>query len=260
MDRSELDQSAAWTATQLRLQLAQMAAVSQALEGIATDEKGRKHLADLDQSICRMLRIVERLELSQRLSEEDGQLRPAAVDLAEVTREVGERLEGLLACAGVELTVSVPDRLGARVDKGLVRQMVMELVANAANAGKHVGLTLARQGDRAVFTVEDDGPGIPPDRIEYLFHSQEEAVPDWCRRGVGVSVARRITQLHGGALMAECVPGRGLRVVAAIPLGEPATATLESPGLNWDREGLFPEEMVALSGLLPAWVFDPDNE
>lgn len=259
MDRSELDQGAAWTATQMRLQLAQMSGISQALERTATGEKGRQHLAELNQSIYRMLRIVERLEVSRRLSEEDGQLRPATVDLAQATREVGERLEGLLACAGVELTVSVPDRLGARVDKGLICQMVMELVANAAKAGRHVGLTLARQGDRAVFTVEDDGPGISPEQIAYLFHSQEEAVPDWRRDRVGVSVTRRIAQLHGGALMAECVPDRGLRVSAAIPLGDPVTATLESPGPSWDSGG-FMEEMVALSELLPAWVFDPDNE
>ena len=260
MDRSELDQGAARTAAQLRLQLAQVTMVSQALERTATDEKSRQHLAELDQSICRMLRIVGRLELSQRLGEEDGQLRLVPVDLAKVVRELGERLEGLLACAGVELTVSVPDRLGARADEGLVRQMVMELVANAAKAGRHVTLSLARQGDRAVFTVEDDGPGIPPERIEYLFHSQAEAVPDWRRGGVGVPIARRIALLPGGALMAECAPGQGLRVAAAIPLGDPVTATLESPSLNWDREGLFSEEMVALSELLPTWVFDPDNE
>lgn len=259
MDRSVLDQGAARTAAQLRLQLAQMTMVSQALERTATGEKDRQHLAELDQSICRMLRIVGRLELSRRLGEEDGQLRPAVVDLAEVTREVGERLEGLLACAGVELTVSVPDRLSARVDESMVRQMVMELASNAAKAGKHVRLTLARQGDRAVFTVKDDGPGIPPERMEYLFHSQTEAVPDWRRGGVGVSVARRIAQLHGGALMAECAPGQGLRVAAAIPLGDPMAAALESPGMSWDRGG-FSEEMVALSELLPAWVFGPDNE
>ena len=72
MDGHGLDQGAARTAAELRLQLAQMTAASQLLERTARDEKSRGYLAAMNQSICRMLRVVGRLELSARLGEEIG--------------------------------------------------------------------------------------------------------------------------------------------------------------------------------------------
>lgn len=254
MDMS-VDQGTEQTAKKLRRQLANMTMASQALGRCVQDEKGREYLEMLDQSICRILRIVGRLSLSAQLGEEGPPgMNWAAADLARLTRELGERMAGLLASAGVTLTVNVPERLAARVDEGLIRQLVMELVSNGAKAGRHVTLTLAAQGGRAVFTVEDDGPGIAPERLQYLFCSDEEAVPDWRRGGVGVAIARRAAALHGGTLMAGCAPGKGLRAVASIPLGEPGGTVLESPGLTWDRGG-FDDELVALSDLLPAKAF-----
>ena len=254
-----VDQGTARTAAELRLQLAQMTLASQVLERTVTDEKSREYLAMLDQSICRMLRVVGRLELSARLGEEDPpRMDWTAADLAALTRELGERMAGLLECAGVTLTVHAPERLAAWVDEGLIRQVIMELVSNGAQAGKHVTLTLAAQGSRAVFTVEDDGPGIEPERLQYLFSGEEEAVPDWRRGGVGVAIARRAAALHGGTLVAGCAPGQGLRAVASIPLGEPGGTVLESPGLAWDRGG-FSDELVALSHLLPPKAFRAED-
>lgn len=254
MDGHGLDQGAARTAAELRLQLAQMTAASQLLERTARDEKSRGYLAAMNQSICRMLRVVGRLELSARLGEEEPRLERVPTDLGALARELGERMAGLLEWAGVKLEVSAPEGLSAWVDRELIRQMLMELVANGAAAGKRVTLALTRQGGGAVFTVEDDGPGVPPERLQYLFSSGEEAVPDWRRGGVGVAVARRAAALHGGTLVAECVPGRGLRAAASIPLEEAGEGLLREPSMAWDRGG-FDDELVALSTLLPAQAF-----
>lgn len=257
MERQELDQGTARTAAELRLQLAQMTAASQLLEHTARDEKSQDYLAAMNQSICRMLRIVGRLELSGRLGGEDPRLERAPTDLGRLTLELGERLAGLLECAGVRLEVSAPEGLCAWVDGELIRQLLMELVANAAGAGKQIKLTLERLRESAVFTVEDDGPGVDPERLQYLFDSGSQAVPDWRQGGVGVAVARRAAQLHGGTVIARCAPGQGLRAVVSIPLGEAGEGLLWEPGTGWDRGG-FDDELVALSKLLPAWVFRPE--
>ena len=258
MDRPSMDQGAARTAAELRLQLAQVTAASQMLERTATDESSRKYLAALEQGICRMLRTVGRLELSQRLGGDvEPELQRKPLDLALLSNELGARLKELLAWAEVELTVSTPDYLLAQADEGLIRQLLMELVSNGAKAGSRVTLTLVRQEDRAVFTVEDNGPGIPPERLGCLFSSAEEAAPDWRRGGVGVAIARRVAALHGGTLVADCAPGRGLRAVASIPLGVSEGVELRDPGAAWDPGG-FDEELIALSDLLPARAFKPN--
>ena len=259
MERGEWNQGAARTAAELRVQLAQMTAASQLLEQTATDEKSRSCLAALNQGICRMLRVVGRLELAQRLGDEEARTEPVLTDLARVAEELGRRLGELLAWADVELTVDTPELLLAMADEGLIRQLLMELVSNGAKAGRHIRLTLAQQRNRAVFTVEDDGPGVAPERLAYLFRSEEEAAPDWRRGGVGVAIARRVAALHGGTLVADCAPGRGLRVEVSIPQGEAGEGLLREPGAAWDRGG-FDDELVALSDLLPSRVFRPGGE
>ena len=255
VDKTDIGQGAARTAAELRLQLAQLSAAAQVLERTAADERSRRYLAAIDQSICRMLRIVGRLELSARLGgEAPVRLEYALTDLAQLTRSLGERLGRLLAVIGVKLDVNTPEWMGALLDEGLIRQMLMELVSNAAKVGKRVVLTLTQHGQRAVFTVEDDGPGVDPERLGRLFSSEEESVPDWRRGGVGVAIARRVADLHGGALVADCAPGRGLRVVVSIPLGLPGETVCETPALAWDQGG-FDEELIALSNLLPLKAF-----
>ena len=236
-------------------------AAAQALERTATDARSRQYLAALDQSVCRMLRIVGRLELSGRLGGEGGSVRleNALIDLAQLTRELGERLGQLLAFAGVELRVSAPEWMGALADQGLIRQMLMELVSNAAKAGGHVSLALAEQGRRAVFTVEDDGPGVDPERLSRLFSGEEGGVPDWHKGGVGAAIARRVADLHGGTLVADCAPGKGLRVTVSIPLGTPGGTVCRTPEIVWDRGG-FGEELIALSDLLPVRAFGPGDK
>lgn len=258
MDWTGMDEGADRAAAELRIQLAQMTLASQSLERTAVDGESRKHLAALNQGICRMLRVVGRLELSRRLGCGEARAEPVLTDLARVVNGLGERMGKLLAYAGVELTVKAPELLLAMADEDLIRQMVMELVANAARMGRHVCLTLAQDGNRAVFTVEDDGPGMEPERLAYLFHSREEAVPDWRRGGVGVAIARQAAALHGGTVAAGFAGGRGLRVAASIPLGEAGENLLKEPGAIWDRGG-FDDELVALSGLLPAAAFRPGD-
>ena len=265
MDRDELDLGAARASKELRDQLAQMTMASQMLERNAWDPKGKGYLAALNQSICRMLRIVGRLELCERLARGDAELECAPVDLAALTAELGERMESLLDWAGVELTVRCPERLPAWADGALVEQLLLELTANAARAvkdakaGNWVTVTLEQVRDMAVFTVEDGGPGVPPERAERLFpQNGGERPPDWRKSGNGVAIAQRIARLHGGALVAFCAPGRGLRVSVSIPLNWGREEGFREPGPKFAGGGFDPA-LVGLSHLLPAEVFRPED-
>lgn len=258
MERDGLDIGTVRTAAALRGQLAQMTAASQMLERSANDEKSQRYLAALNQSICRMLRIVGRMELTARLTGEP-RLELAPIDLGELTHEMGDQLAGLLRHAGVQISVRGPERLPAQGDWALLRQLLLELISNAAGKGDRVTLTLAREGDKAVFTVTDNGAGLSPEGMVRLFSEGEEELPDWRKPGNGVVIARRVASLHGGRLIADCGPGRGLRVAVSIPLALAATDTLSSPALRWDQGG-FGEELVALSGLLPAVAFLPNGD
>ena len=263
MGQESLGKGAARAAADLRGPLAQISMAGQWLERYAgEDEKCRKYLAMMNQGISRMLRIVDRMELSDRLGREKPELNLAPTDLSRLTADLGAQMESLLERAGVGLTVQTPEYLLARVEGTLIRQLLLELVANGAGgpngarAGGRVSLTLKRDGDNAVFTVEDDGPGLPPEKLPFLFNSDGEGLPEWRQGGNGVALAHRIAVLHGGRLAPVCEAGRGLMVVVSIPLNQGEGGTLRESRAEADRGG-FGEARVGLSHLLPPEVFAP---
>lgn len=258
MEQEKITGGMARQAAELRRQLASMTVANQKLEQCVFDETGKSCLAVMNQGICRILRLVGRMELCDRLGGEQPEVRLAPVDLGELTADLGTRMSGLLERAAdkVTLTVSAPEHLSACADRKLVQQLLLELVANGAVAGTEVTLTLKQDRDSAVFTVADNGPGVPAEKIPFLFDSGAEELPDWRRGGTGIAIARRIAVLHGGRLVPVCAPGRGLSVSVSIPLNRGRDDELHARPVSWDPGG-FDEALVGLSHLLPAGVFAP---
>ena len=124
--------------------------------------------------------------------------------------------------------VNLPDGfLTVPMDAMLIQQVLMNLLENAvfhARGMTELSLTVRRNGSRAVFMVEDDGCGIPPERMENLFSGIPAAgAPSDSRRsnmGIGLSVCNAIVRAHGGELQAENRPGGGARFRFALEMRE----------------------------------------
>jgi len=83
-------------------------------------------------------------------------------------------------------------------------------------------VTLARGQGMARITVEDDGPGIPEDRLSEMFEpfvrGEESRSLDTGGAGLGLSIARGIIRAHGGEIRLSNRPEGGLRAAVELPL------------------------------------------
>lgn len=131
---------------------------------------------------------------------------------------------------------------------------MLELVSNAAKTASDVKLSV-QPGNKSVrITVSDRGPGLDAQQLATLFQQPPQEAG-----GLGVALAQQIAQLHGGVLMADSQPGRGVNMVAVIPLREGLpNRRLESPLSRWGDNGL-DSVLVGLSDVLPAKLFSPDT-
>jgi signal transduction histidine kinase len=107
-------------------------------------------------------------------------------------------------------------------DAALLRRALWNLVENAAKYGAPpIVLSAARDGDRVVLAVTDAGEGVSAAEREKVFApfyrgsaaGRSEGV------GLGLTLARRIAEVHGGTITIESVAPRGCRVVLSIPSG-----------------------------------------
>ena len=244
---------------QLREQMNNLSASIQLLSPVVREKGGEKYdpyLAILNQSLYRIMRMLGNVEFLQ-LEEGDRPDRlQGSLDLAGLCRELAAQVTPLAELVGVSFSYEEEKgSLLTRGDSRLLRRMLLELISNALKAageGGRTGLRLAVRQDRAVLTVWDDGPGLPPPEEEReLLHR-----PDGL--GLGLRVARRIAALHGGAIVFEQREDRGSRAVVSLPIQPPEGGTvLRTPRADWDRSGGFSDLMVELSAVLPYEAFLP---
>ncbi|OJU14033.1 MAG: hypothetical protein BGN86_01840 [Caulobacterales bacterium 68-7] len=157
---------------------------------------------------------------------EDGRLtiRRERVDLAVLGRDVAALAESYVRSNDVTLEVALAEGVGLEVigDGSWLQQALLALLDNAAKfgAGAGVRLVLARDGDTAVFTVADRGPGVAAADLPHLFDSyyQTDRGRERGGAGLGLSVARWVAEQHGGAIAARSPDGEGLTIEIRLPI------------------------------------------
>ncbi len=135
-------------------------------------------------------------------------------------------LDALVACVcGDKGATFIPGPpLPTRIRVVAVSRAVSNIVDNAMRYAGGATATLVRDGNEAVIRVEDDGPGIPPDRLDAV---QEPFVRGEQSRsaatggvGLGLAIAKSVMIDHGGSLTLTNRPKSGLRATLRLPLGQ----------------------------------------
>jgi two-component system osmolarity sensor histidine kinase EnvZ len=119
--------------------------------------------------------------------------------------------------AGADVALEAPGKLVLPLRADALRRAITNLVDNAGRHARHVILAATTRGERWVqVTVDDDGPGIPPERRESAFRPFESGAQGGT--GLGLTIARDIVRAHGGEITLEQSPLGGLRARIQLPV------------------------------------------
>lgn len=191
---------------------------------VATDPASTADTGVISSEIGRLERIVQDVLHFARPSEPQLKVVRADAALREVLSLMGSTLEQ----GRVQLALADGPELHVAMDSALIKQVIINLVRNAAEAIEGQGsVTLrVRAGhaklhnescDVAILEVADTGKGIPPEiekRLFDPFFTTKEA-----GTGLGLSIAARIVEKHGGALEYQTQPGHGTTFGIVLPVG-----------------------------------------
>ena len=144
------------------------------------------------------------------------------VDLSELVGEIG----GELRAAGNDVTEEPSPPLVHACRPVAMKRAVRNLVENAVRYGKRARVRVEDRRDGVAILVEDDGPGLPEDKVEDAFKPFVRLEPSRSAEtggiGLGLSIARSIVKAHGGELSLVNRPEGGLSAVIALPRGRAA--------------------------------------
>jgi signal transduction histidine kinase len=193
-------------------------------EDPALIEKAR---VTMERQLHQLVRLTDDLLDVSRITQDKVELKREPIDLRQVIHSAVEAMRPLVSDRGHDLHVDVPsDPLYADVDFTRIAQAFSNLLSNAAkytNRGGRISITAAAEDGVAVVCVRDTGIGIPREMLSRIFDMFTQLKADRDRTtsglGVGLSLARRLIELHGGSLEAHSDgPGRGSEFVIRLPL------------------------------------------
>ncbi len=216
-----LERIGAKVAHELKNPLAAIGGLAQLLLQGSHDEKTRERLSVVASEVGRMEKTLrEYLAFSRPLEE----VRPSDVDLGVLADDVLALLEGRARARGVVLERS-GSPLRANVDAERMKEALINLVDNAiaaSSSGGRVSVELARVACVTHVRVKDRGEGIAPEVLARVgtpyFTTRAEGT------GLGVVIAKRTVEQHGGTLAIESRRGEGTVADIALPPSASARA------------------------------------
>ena len=138
-----------------------------------------------------------------------GAIRREPVDPGAIVREAAGSIPGEISVDTTRAPATWP------LDAGRIREVVVNLVDNAVAAGAPVVATVRTEGERLVIEVSDHGPGVPVEDRERIFEPFHTGKTQGT--GLGLAVARRVVESHGGTLSVLSAPSGGALFRAEIP-------------------------------------------
>ncbi|MCB9351457.1 MAG: response regulator [Lewinellaceae bacterium] len=263
------DQFLANTSHELRTPLHGIIGLAESLEERETDPDKLEDIQMIASSGKRLSSLVNDILDFSRLKNHEIELQTKPVDMHALVDVIFRIHTPLARGKQLKLDNKVPLRGSiVRGDENRLMQVMHNLVGNSikfTEAG-HVRVEARRKGEFLTISVEDTGIGIPQSKREAIFQEFEQADGSEKRiftgSGLGLSVSKRLIEMHGGQLWVESEEGKGATFCFTLPLSrqkvapdmappEPASRPEHAP---WEGERTQP------AGSPPTLIHDEDSE
>lgn len=181
----------------------------------------------MERQVDHLVRLVDDLLETSRISRGELVLHCERVNIESIVRHAVETSEGLIQTNRHQLTISLPDEpLWVDGDPVRLAQIIANLLNNAAKYtedGGQIRLQAQTQDNLAMISVLDNGPGIAPEALPRVFEMFSRGERSSGRAqdglGIGLALARRLTEMHGGSLDAHSLGlGKGSEFIFRLPL------------------------------------------
>lgn len=183
-----------------------------------------EHLRSILEETNQLSRLVDDLRTLALAESGTLALLKEPTDLAVLIGETAAAFRAEADAAGVDLILNMPEDIPPLdVDPRRIRQVLANLLGNALRytpSGGNIQIRCGRSGSadhrETHITVQDSGTGIPPEDLPYIFDRFYKA-RDSGGMGLGLSIARKLIEAHGGTISADSPSGQGTTIRIALP-------------------------------------------
>lgn len=188
----------------------------------------RKQLGRIRESVQKMLGIIQALLDSAAAETGHFELNLQPLDLTTMVMDVADENRVYAESKQIHLRCEIPTMgpLIAQADPSRIRDVVDNLINNAIKfspANRQIWVSLKGEGNKALFRVKDQGPGLTDEDKKLVFglYQRLSAKPTGSEfsTGLGLSIVKQRVEMHGGRVWVESIPGEGATFCVELPLG-----------------------------------------
>jgi signal transduction histidine kinase/CheY-like chemotaxis protein len=193
-------------------------------DGAAPVENIRAQIAHIRTAAHRVREFIESLIADAMTDALDITIRPELVDLAALVRDLVDFNQPLAARKSQTITFTAPDAIEWLCDSDRIREAIDNILSNAIKyspIGGRIDVAAERGEQAAIIRIKDQGPGLSAEDITRLFgrfqRLSAKPTAGESSTGLGLSIVKRIVDLHGGTVVAETTGPSGTTFKIAIP-------------------------------------------
>ncbi|WP_395747888.1 ATP-binding protein [Prosthecobacter sp.] len=228
---------------ELRTPLALIFSPVDRLLQLKPDQSTRRELTVIRRNALLLYKHVNDLLDVSKLEAGKLELQYSRLDLSAMARAMASIFESVVSERGIRVELQTPAETQVEVDADKVQRVFMNLLSNAFKYSPNdsvVRLALMEDGDHLTLTVEDAGPGIPPELRDGIFERFQQGDKDTQRRyggtGLGLSITKEFVEMHGGSITVGQSAAGGAQFRVRLPRKAPGGVEVEtSPWLGTDE-------------------------
>jgi len=190
------------------------------------DEDRRKYLRFIREAADRLHRLIGDLYDMSKLDQVKVQIDKQEMDLVPFIRQMREEQMERFMEKGIDLQDDLPSTpVRVQADRNRLAQVIMNLLENARKytpEGGSVRIRLSKEQREALIRIQDTGIGIPDSELPHIwrrfYRVEKSRSRDYGGAGLGLSIAKRIIELHDGTITVNSKEGIGTTFLIRLPL------------------------------------------
>ncbi len=200
--------------------------ISANMDVLSMDIGQNEWVQGTQKQVANMRKLVSELVYLSRMDEADSHLEKSLVDISKAAQDIAGQFEGMAEWGGKNLMLSIEDDIKISGDEATLRRLISTLCENAvkhAPEDSDIQISLAQSGKSAVFTTENAmKEPLGEEAMNHLFDrfyrgDESRSKEENSGFGIGLSIARAITEKHGGSVKAKINGTDRLQIICTLP-------------------------------------------
>ncbi len=200
--------------------------ISANMDVLSMDIGTNEWVQGTQKQVANMRKLVNELVYLSRMDETDSHLEKSVVDLSKAVQDVAAPFEGMAEFNGKNLMLNIEDDIKVSGDEAALRRLISTLCENAvkhAPEDSEILISLTQSGKSVVLITENVmKEPLSEEALNHLFDrfyrgDESRSKEENSGFGIGLSIARAITEKHGGTIKAKIVNSNRLQIICLLP-------------------------------------------